>query len=103
MSSLFYTPSSGLHQQISVLEEQKCGGLLFPPTPPAPPPPPDGGVLRVHVCQRAVPGMGQSGLRRSGVARAASSLVRMRAARGILLLLALAHPGVAQGKKEVQD
>lgn len=57
----------------------------------------DGGVLRVYVCYYVVPAMGKSGLR-SGVALGASSLVRMCAARGILLLCVLAHPGVAQGK-----
>lgn len=41
--------------------------------------------------------MGKSGLR-SGVALEGSSLLRMCTAPGILLLLALAHPGVTQGK-----
>ena len=41
--------------------------------------------------------MGESGLR-SGVASGGSSLVRMCAAPGILVLLVLLHPGVAQGK-----
>ena len=52
--------------------------------------------LRVYV-RDAVPVMGKSGLR-SGVALGGSSLVRMCATPGILVLLVLAHPGVAQGK-----
>lgn len=41
--------------------------------------------------------MGKSG-QRSGIGRGACSLVRMCATPGILLLLVLAHRGVAQGK-----
>ena len=41
--------------------------------------------------------MGRSG-QRSGIGRGACSLVRMCATPGILLLLVLAHRGVAQGK-----
>lgn len=56
----------------------------------------DRGVLCVYVFY-ALLVMGKSG-QRSGIGHWGCSLARMCATAGILVLLVLVHPGVAQGK-----
>lgn len=66
------------------------GGVLISPAV-------DRGVACVYAFYALLVVMGKSG-QRSGIGRGVCSLVRMCASPGILLLLVLAHRGVAQGK-----